>query len=89
VAHDVDIVDVTQTKLDSWYSKNIASKLPISDPFQLKIDTCIARAIAIDGLPLDFTSGDGFCELLQTLNPKITIKSRRTMTKKFWTLQLR
>ncbi|CAG7829554.1 unnamed protein product, partial [Allacma fusca] len=38
--------------------------------------------VAVDGLPLNVTSGIGFKNLVQTLSPGITVKSRHTVRRK-------
>ncbi|CAG7819877.1 unnamed protein product, partial [Allacma fusca] len=85
VSHDTDSAEASQPSqptLDSWAGGLKTSKLPLQHPLQLKLDRSIATAIAVDGLPLDLTSGKGFQKIFEIANSKFTIKSRRTMTKR-------
>lgn len=71
-----------QTPVSDYFTGSASSKYSLNDPRQIQINEALTMFIAGDLISLSVVESKNFKNLLEKLNPKYQVPSRKTLTTK-------
>lgn len=82
VLEDTKPSDTSQTPVSEYFTGSSCSKYSLNDPRQIQINEALTLFIAGDLISLSVVESQNFKNLIEKLNPKYQVPSRKTLTTK-------